>query len=222
MDKTARAMLAKYIWGFILLSTIAIIWYYRAQISKKKSNIKKMKNEYSASQYATKISSIDKGDAKFNNVLLNYYIACSYNSCCAGDFQDSYVSLAPLKQVIRQGARVLDFAIYSVDGKAVVAASGEKSYNIKGTYNSLPINTVLTTISRLAFSSGTCPNAGDPLFLHFRIKSNLLNIYDTLNSSVKNNFGTRLLDAPWGYEGRPNSEAGSKKYMYGETLLTKR
>ncbi len=210
MDAGALSMLTKYVWGFVLLSVIAIIWYYRKQMSKKNSNIDKMKVEYSSSDYAPKLSSVDANDAKFKDVLINYYIACSYNSCCAGDFQDSYVSLDPLEQVIKQGARVLDFAIYSVDGNTVVAASPEPSYNIKGTYNSLPVDTVLTTVARRAFSSGTCPNAGDPLFLHFRIKSNLLKIYDTLNASVKSNFKTRLLDASWGYEGRPNSAAGSR------------
>ena len=111
MDAGARSMLTKYVWGFVLLSVITIIWYYHKQMSKKDSNIDKMKIEYSSSEYAPKLSSVDANDAKFKDVLINYYISTSYNSCCAGDFQDSYVSLDALEQVIKQGARVLDFAV---------------------------------------------------------------------------------------------------------------
>ena len=141
-------------------------------------------------------------DPKYNDPLLNFYIASSYNSCCAGDFQDSYVTLDPLEEIIFHGARVLDFAVYSVDGKAVVAASPFQNPNIKGTYNSIPIDKVLQRVSQLAFSSAKCANPGDPLFLHFRIKSNRKDVYPPLTSAIKSNFAGKLLDARWSFEGR--------------------
>ena len=45
--------------------------------------------------------------------LLNFYIASSYNSCCGGNVEKDFVDMVPLRQVIKQGARWLDFEIYS-------------------------------------------------------------------------------------------------------------
>jgi len=228
MDKSERRLLSRYIWGFILLVIVSIIWYYRRQIGKKDGNVTAMKKAYSGTEYQTEIASIyqgtlsPKGQPLFDDMLRNYYVATSYNSCCAGDFQDSYVSLGALQQVIKQGARVLDFAIYSVDGNAVVAASGEGSYTIKGTYNSIPIEDVLSEVSMLAFAGGTCPNSMDPLFLHFRIKSNRLDVYNGLNSAVKSTFNNRLLDARWGYEGRPGGDGTAYRNLCSQPLLTLR
>ena len=71
-----------------------------------------MEKEYNNQTYAPQLSSINTADPKYEQPLLNFYVASSYNSCCAGDFQDSYVSLEPLEQIIFHGARVLDFEVY--------------------------------------------------------------------------------------------------------------
>ena len=113
------------------------------------------------------------------------------------DFQDDYVSLVPLKEVIFHGARVLDFEVFSVDDAIVVAASPNDSFYIKGTYNSLPLGGpkgVLSYVNSHAFAGGTCPNPEDPLFIHLRIKSDKKNIYDKLTKYVKDAFPGRLLD----------------------------
>ena len=150
-----------------------------------------MEQLYSGDTFSPTISSINNTDSRFKDRLFSYYIASSYNSCCAGDFQDSYVSVDPLKEIIFHGARVLDFAIYSVDGTAVVAAGPDNSTTLKGTYNSLPVNKVLSTVRNLAFAGGTCPNPSDPLFLHFRIKSNRQDVYPILAQAIKSNFGPK-------------------------------
>ena len=85
--------------------------------------------------------------------------------------EDSYVDLVPLKEVIHQGARVLDFALYLVNGDVVVGAGPTDSDNIKGTYNQVPVtgpDGILSTINSYAFQA-PCPNPNDPLFIHFRI-----------------------------------------------------
>ena len=115
-------------------------------------------------------------------VWLYYYIASSYNSCCAGDFQDSYVDLVPLKEVIHQGARVLDFALYLVNDDVVVGAGPTDSDNVKGTYNSIPVSGpdgILSTINSYAFQAPT-PNPTDPLFIHFNSVDYLLQIFFVL------------------------------------------
>jgi hypothetical protein len=198
----ARVFLARYIWIGVLVALFGILWYYRSQINKKDSNITIMEKAYNNSDLAPQLSSVNTADPKYNQPLLNFYVASSYNSCCAGDFQDSYVSLEPLEQIIFHGARVLDFEIYSMDGKPVVGASSTPNVNIKGTYNSIPVDDVLRRVSQLAFSSAKCANPNDPLFLHFRIKSNRKDIYPQLSSAIMENFAGRLMDARYSYEGR--------------------
>ena len=198
----AQTFLSRYIWIGVLLAILGVLWYYKTQIGKKDSNITKMENIYNSQDFAPQLSSINTADPKYEQPLLNFYIASSYNSCCAGDFQDSYVSLEPLEQIIFHGARVLDFEIYSMDGKPVVGASSTPNVNIKGTYNSIPIDNALRTISQLAFSSAKCANPNDPLFLHFRIKSNRKDIYPQLAAAITENFAGRLMDARFSYEGR--------------------
>ena len=141
------------------------------------------------SNVRTKITPINNVDNKFKYRLRDYYIKSSYNSCSCGDFANGYVSLDALKQIIRQGVRMIDLEIYSVGGKAVVAASKDDNFHIKGTLNSLSISDVLKTIHKNACNrvagSEICPNPTDPLFINLRIKSNQNNIYneiaDTLN-----------------------------------------
>ena len=203
--KNTQRFLSQYIWIGVLLTILGVFWYYRTQIGKKVANVDKMETAYDKPKYAPQLSSINASDPKYNDPLLNFRIASSYNSCCAGDFQDSYVTLDPLEEIIFHGARVLDFAVYSIDGKAVVAASPFQNPNIKGTYNSIPIDKVLQRVSQLAFSSAKCANPGDPLFLHFRIKSNRKDVYPPLTSAIKSNFAGKLLDARWSFEGRRSS-----------------
>ena len=198
----AQLFISRYIWIAILLVILGILWYYRSQINKKDSNITIMEKEYNNQTYAPQLSSINTADPKYEQPLLNFYVASSYNSCCAGDFQDSYVSLEPLEQIIFHGARVLDFEVYCIDGKPAVAASSTPNVNLKGTYNSLPFDDVLRRVSQLAFSSAKCANPNDPLFLHFRIKSNRKDIYPQMASAITSNFAGRLMDARYSFEGR--------------------
>ena len=128
--------------------------------------------------------------------LRDYYIKSSYNSCCGGDFANGYVNIESLRQVIRQGCRCLDFEIYSVGGKAVVAASSDDNYNIKGTLNSLPISEVFKLVRNNACNTvarpEVCPNPTDPLFINLRIKSNQNDIYNDIANALAINFNNLL------------------------------
>ena len=39
------------------------------------------------------------------NLLRDYYMASSYNSCCGGNTEKDFVDMIPLQQVIGRGAR---------------------------------------------------------------------------------------------------------------------
>jgi len=199
-----------------------IVWHYHREMNKNLDNDYRIETEWS--DYPPQMSSINAGDARFQHNLRDYYIATSYNSCCGGDFQNDYVSLVPLRQVLLQGARVLDFEIYSVGGDAAVAASPVASVDIKGTYNSIPVggsDGVLAAVNKYAFNGRNSPNPEDPLIIHFRIKSNHTEIYPQLAKYVKTAFAGKLLDAEYGYEGRPNNPAGSKNLAIEPLLKLK-
>ena len=136
--------------------------------------------------------------------LRDYYIKTSYNSCSTGEFQNDWVNLCALENVIKQGCRVLDFEIYQVDGRAVVATSNSTRVTEKGTYNSLSIDSVIKTIADKAVSnsmtSTECPNPYDPLFLHFRIKSAHTEVYDDIADAIVRHLDSKLLSNAHSYE----------------------
>lgn len=136
-----------------------------------------------------KIRSIDD---TFVHTIKDYYIKTSYNSCCSGEFKKDYVNICALENSIKQGARCLDFEIYSLNGKAVVAASSNNNYKVKETYNSLPIDQVLNIINNNAFNSSGCKNYEDPLFLNFRIMSNNCKMYNNLADSINAKFNDKI------------------------------
>ena len=63
------------------------------------------------------IKGIGKQDKRFQGKLRDYYIKSSFNSCSRGKFQNDWVNLCALENVISQGCRVLDFEIYDIDVK---------------------------------------------------------------------------------------------------------
>ena len=67
---------------------------------------------------------------------------------------------------------------------------------------SLKFDKILSTVSEKAFSGGSCPNPGDPLLLHFRIKSNNQPICNTMADQIKNILQPtgRLLGRDYSYE----------------------
>ena len=226
VQKAINVQLITFLFVGIALILIVGIWYYRQQINKKANDNYLMEEIYKKS---TVVGNINPEDVNFKvdaytgtGHVRDYYIASSYNSCCAGDFQDSYVDLVPLREVIHQGARVLDFELYMVDGDVVVGAGATDSDNIKGTYNSLPVggtNGILNIINNSAFELPT-PNPTDPLFVHFRIKSksNPQLFYKKLTAYVKEWFGPRLLAPEYGHEGRPGV-TGASKNIAAEPLI---
>ena len=131
------------------------------------------------------LSSLNKSDPNCQYNLRDYYIKTAYNCCSIGQYKNDYVSICALKNVIKQGVRCLDFEVYSVDDKPVVATSTQDSNYVKETYNYVPFSDVLLTIQNYAFSGGTCPNPGDPLIIHLRIKSTNSTMYQNFANLFK-------------------------------------
>ena len=146
----------------------------------------------------TKVVKYEEGTLK------DFYIKSAYNCCATGSYKNCNVSIDMLKYVIRQGVRLLDFAIYSIDGEPIVATSSLDN-NMKTTYNYLYFSDILEIIRNYAFSSGTCPNSNDPLFIHLRI-------YSTSNTMIKNlgdliqKYTTMFLNTAYSFDNQHNIE----------------
>lgn len=198
LAETYGIIIGVFVVGIAILVLVAL--FTRNKMKLKQKNNTSM--ESSLESVPVKLSSFNVNDGKYHHNLRDYYIMSSHNSCCGGDYNDNYVDYSPLKMVIRRGARVLDFEIYSVDNKTVVAASPSDNYYLKGTYNSLPFDEVMNKVNTYAFSHGTCPNADDPLFLHFRIKSKQPHVYEDMTKSLLKHFKHRKLGNEYSYESR--------------------
>lgn len=131
--------------------------------------------------------------------LFDYYIKSSYNSCSGGEPTNSFVSTCALETCIKQGYRLLDFEVYSVDKKPVISTSSVKDYKLKETYNYVDFDDAMEKVSSFAFSSN-CPNNYDPLLLHFRIMTNHKDILDKMALSIIKHLNSRLLGPEYGYE----------------------
>ena len=126
--------------------------------------------------------------------LKHFYIMTAYNCCSSGNI-NGCVELCALEHCMKMGARCLDFEIYSKNETPIIATSSkENSEYAKESYNHLEFKDVIHTIKKHAFSS-TVPNSNDPLFIHFRIKSNnehtvpMLNkMHDIIQSEIPTNY----------------------------------
>lgn len=170
-------------YSIIIFVIIYMIYKQATSIFKKNNNITKMNSGINEvlnlmnQKYNTTLSSFHSEDAKYKDkALRDFYILSSYNSCCSGDFENDYVDLDSLKLVIKLGVRFLDFEIYELNGEPVIAASSNNSIYAKGTYNYILLSDALDIVNSHSFSSGTCPNANDPLFIHLRFKVDNANI----------------------------------------------
>lgn len=192
-------MLMWFFWITAILVLLGIYVYYRTQIIKETQDLNTMTSTLAT--IPVTMSGINKVDAQFQYKLRDYYIASSYNSCCPGEFLDDYVSLEALTTVIKRGARLLDFEIYSYKGEVIVAAGPTDNNHFKGTYNGIPIGEVFDTINRYAFSGGA-PNQHDPLFIHLRIKSNIPDVFYQIAKELTTNFNNLLsqIDSKYAYE----------------------
>ena len=146
------------------------------------------------------LSNIDPTLPAFKYNLRDYYIKSAYNCCSAGRFKNDFVNTCALKNCIYQGARCLDFEIYSVDSKPVVAVSTTDDYSVKESYNSIPFASAMEIVALNAFNGSACPNPKDPLILHLRIKSQIKSIHDDIARALYNTLNDRLLGKKYSYE----------------------
>tara|TARA_Y100001958_G_C21239613_1_gene566889 strand:+ start:1346 stop:2578 length:1233 start_codon:yes stop_codon:yes gene_type:complete len=183
--------------GALILISMLIWSSHKLRLNK--SNCKNMDNMIKKQKKLNNLSDFIpgkdeepaiRGIEKFRR-LGDYFIKTAYNCCCAGNYKNDFVNICALKNCIKEGARCLDFEVYSVKNNPVIAASSVNDITIKETYNSVPFENAMFEIENSAFS--IAPNSGDPVFINLRIMSKNKIIYNKMAKIIKNMFGGRVL-----------------------------
>jgi len=186
------------IFSFIVIILFCVGWWIFSKLSLDQRNCAHLNTLYK--NKFPPLSSISPTDSVFQFSLRNYFIKTAYNCCCGGAFKNDYVNVCALKNAIKQGARCLDFEIYSVNNRPVVSAASIDSYTVKQLFNSVPLSVAMKVVNDYAFSNSTSPNHHDPVILHFRIMSKRKELYDSITKILADTLGSRLLDENYSYE----------------------
>ena len=180
----------------ILLFFIIFFWVFN-KLNLNEKNCRTIEEVYDSFPM---ISSIDTDNPIFQYKLRDYYIKTAYNCCAGGNFKNDFVNICALRNCIKQGARCLDFEIYSVDNLPVIAVSSTNDFHVKESYNHVEFVKALEAISKYAFSGRSCPNPDDPLILHFRIMTNSKKVHDEMARQLYDTLQERLLGKKFSYE----------------------
>tara|TARA_B100000073_G_scaffold276343_1_gene236431 strand:+ start:1123 stop:2196 length:1074 start_codon:yes stop_codon:yes gene_type:complete len=178
----------------IIIFIIYVIWYFIWFSISKGWECSTMERLYGKSN--GKIQSMS--NTEYN--LRDYYIKSAYNCCNGGTYKNDYVSLCSLKSIIKQGARCLDFEVYSKDDKPVVASSSKDSICFKETFNYIGFDDIMDVLKHNAFGSlQNCPNPKDPLVLHLRVKSGNVNMFNNF-AKILEGYDSILLGKKYSFE----------------------
>lgn len=200
--------------AIILLLITTITYYIYIKINLYDTNCKILKKVYNTQPTLIGI------DNNSPYLLRDFYIKTAYNACASGQFKDDFVGLCALRTCIQQGARCLDFEIYSINNKPAIAVSSVNDYTIKESFNSISTADAFNTIMNMAFSASHCPNPNDPLILHFRILSNNVPMYNKLANQISNILTSKILGVNYSFEfGGKNLGAVPIKNFLGKIII---
>lgn len=215
------------IFSFVLIAVVLIVLLvvvsYVVKSNTPRESVKRSNTSAMVSNLESipvKLAGLPANDARSQYNLRDYFIKSSYNSCLNGGVRGGYVDTEALVAVIRQGARVLDFEVFAIDGKAVIAASDSDSFDYKSTLNALDFAEAMDAVRRYALSGSGCPNYSDPLILHFRIKSTQPEVYDQMAEVLRTSFSSELLGPSYSYESNgENFGAEPVKGLIGKVII---
>jgi hypothetical protein len=156
-----------------------------------------------------KITNYQYGKKEYGNKKLREVsILSSYNSCLNNNQMLTYVSENVLKQVIKSGARFLEFNVFGDKfgtGGEPVVSNGFKRGEWKLTMNTVPFENVIAIIADNAFKvlsdDGGAPNVNDPIFISLNLSTGY-NVYclDKIADIILDYFSERLLDPKYAYQ----------------------
>lgn len=176
---------------FIMACMAYYIYYKYTLLPKSCARLNKNKVAALNSNWITSASS----DPSSQFLLRDYYVKTAYNCCSTGNFSNDYVNTCALKHAIKMGCRCLDFEVYGYQGQPIISTSLSDDKCIKETYNSVPFDEAMSTVATTAFSTNStvCPNSDDPLFLLFRLKTNDVDVLNSMAESINSNLKNQLM-----------------------------
>ena len=177
---------------FFIMGCMAYYIYYKYTLLPKScARLNKKKAAALNSNWITTAST----DPSSQFLLRDYYVKTAYNCCSTGNFSNDYVSTCALQNAIKMGCRCLDFEVSGYKGQPIISTSLSDDKCIKETYNSVPFDEAMSTIATNAFSTNStvCPNPNDPLLLLFRIKTNDVDVLNSMAESISSNLKDRLM-----------------------------
>ena len=133
---------------------------------------------------------IDITDPLEQYLLVDYYIASSFNTPLIGNQKNDYLSLQMLSKVLDAGARYIELEICKSDisdGAPPVVAMGDKVGDWIISANSLNAKQVFNMVSRKAFSF-TSGKVNYPLIIYLKINTKDTVTLNSLSSIIKDSF----------------------------------
>ena len=127
-------------------------------------------------------------------LLVDYYIASSFNTPLIGNQKNDYLSLQMLSKVIDAGARYIELEICKSDisdGAPPVVAMGDKVGDWIISANSLNVQQVFNMIARKAFNF-TSGKINYPLIIYLKINTNDTITLNSLASAIQSSLGNLL------------------------------
>lgn len=210
LNNTSLIMTSVFV--IMLIVIILIICYLYMLSTTRKSKCNNLEDSYSN---MPPISSLQNSDIGMKYKLRDFYVKSAYNSCSIGNFKNNFVDICALHNVIKQGVRCFDFEIYSMDDEPIVSTSSIDDYHVKQTYNYITFVDVLKTLNNTGFSSSS-PTQNDPLFIHMRIKSKNITMYENMVKNITTYLdSTRMLSPSYSneYQGKNLGKAPIKDLM---------
>jgi hypothetical protein len=176
---------------FIMACMAYYIYYKYTLLPKSCARLNRTKVPGLNSNWITSASS----DPSSQFLLRDYYVKTAYNCCSTGNFSNDYVNTCALKHAIKMGCRCLDFEIYGYKGQPIISTSLSDDKCIKETYNYVSFDEAMSTVATNAFSTNStvCPNSSDPLLLLFRLKTNDVDVLDSMADTINLNLKGRLM-----------------------------
>ena len=176
----------------VIAGCIAYYVYYKMTLLPK--SCRRLNGKKSAALNSSWITTAS-ADPSSQYLLRDYYIKTAYNCCSTGNFSNDYVNVCALQHAIKMGCRCLDFEVYGKNGQPIISTSLSDDKCIKETYNSVSFDEAMSTVATSAFSpsSNVCPNPSDPLLLLFRIKTNDVDVLNSMADIIKSNLNDRLI-----------------------------
>tara|TARA_Y100000389_G_scaffold72022_2_gene68751 strand:+ start:21619 stop:23232 length:1614 start_codon:yes stop_codon:yes gene_type:complete len=172
-------------------------------LSLNTSNCRKYKKQFDSLKQSYSYASIYKdcdNNPGLNNTLYcnnesatlrNFYIKTAYNCCNSDGYKNNWVHLCALQNALKLGARCLDFEVYSLKHQPIIASSSNANFSFKETFNYLTLEEVLDEILNTSepntFSDRTIETR-EPLLLHFRIKSEHIEMFDNMGYIINEKF----------------------------------